>query len=210
MIAPAIRSLWEEATHEHRSPDESHVAVSQYVAEWLEQVRQPLPATAPPLENLTRFGAILGTPEYMAPEQMCGNTDSTGPRADLYALGVTMYQMLVGHRPNAVIQYEAGVHYPLPSRTRVSSELEAICNQCLRYRAEDRYPHVGELVADLDRFLGGYAVVAALPECAGAVGPNRSAKTETAPGTTVAQSHPQESTRSWWPLSRRKVSRKES
>lgn len=54
------------------------------------------PAGARPDEKLTRVGAIVGTPGYMSPEQAVG--DSVDPRADLYALGVVLWESLVGRR----------------------------------------------------------------------------------------------------------------
>lgn len=49
--------------------------------------------------RLTRSGAAVGTPYYMSPEQLIGARDVVGPQADIYALGVIIYQMVTGKRP---------------------------------------------------------------------------------------------------------------
>ena len=49
--------------------------------------------------TMTQPGMVVGTPQYMAPEQAAGHTDRVGPRTDLYAVGVLLYQMLAGRPP---------------------------------------------------------------------------------------------------------------
>lgn len=98
---------------------------------------------------------IYGTPAYLPPEQILAVPDLDG-RADLYALGVTMYQMLVGRRPfqgSRQELLEAHLHEPPPAPTQfghVTPELEMIVLKLLEKERDDRYADAAALIDALD------------------------------------------------------------
>jgi serine/threonine protein kinase len=95
--------------------------------------------------ELTRSGIIMGTPEYMAPEQAEGR--EVDYRADLYALGLVLYQMLTGQSafrrstPHATLHAVIYEQPPLPSQFRpgLPAATETVLNRALAKRPEDRY-----------------------------------------------------------------------
>jgi eukaryotic-like serine/threonine-protein kinase len=120
-------------------------------------------------ENVrTRSGELLGTPAYMAPEQACGQSRAIGPAADIYALGVILYELLTGRTPfrgltPLDVMQQVLKEEPISLRRLASSlprDLETICHKCLRKRPEDRYRTALELAEDLERFLTGKPIQA--------------------------------------------------
>ncbi|MBI2407321.1 MAG: serine/threonine protein kinase [Gemmatimonadetes bacterium] len=116
-------------------------------------------ATAQFHARLTASGRAMGTPHYMAPEQAMGRT--IDGRADLYAMGVMMYECLVGFPPfDAADAFAVGykqVHEaPVPVRdvnSDVPEELAAIVMRCLEKTPEARYQRGADLAAALDAWL---------------------------------------------------------
>src|SRR5262249_30223675 len=113
--------------------------------------------------DLASSNQIVGTPSYMAPEQVHRDSGPGGPAADVYALGVILYELLTGRVPfhagnplNAVLlvlQQE-----PVsPSRLlpKFPPDLETICLKCLEKAALKRYASALNLAGDLRRFLDG-------------------------------------------------------
>ncbi|QJW98021.1 Serine/threonine protein kinase PrkC, regulator of stationary phase [Frigoriglobus tundricola] len=111
----------------------------------------------------TPTGAVLGTPAYMAPEQVRPDVGAIGPRTDVYALGATLYALLTGGPPfraatplATVAQVVADPPVP-PRKTRpeLPADLEAVCLKCLEKDPARRYATAEELAADLARFRTG-------------------------------------------------------
>jgi serine/threonine-protein kinase len=109
--------------------------------------------------RLTRHGRAMGTPHYMSPEQAMGRM--VDGRSDLYALGVMLYEMLLGFPPfDGADSYSVGykqVHeQPVPPdvvESRVPAELSAIVMRCLAKSADERYQVGFELADALLAFL---------------------------------------------------------
>lgn len=116
----------------------------------------------------TRTGQIMGTPRYMAPEQAFGDINAIGPAADIYAMGVILFEMLTGRTPFLStnvheildrVRFEEAVP---PSRIepRTPRDLDTICLKCLQKLPEMRYASALDLAEDLRRFLNHEPIVA--------------------------------------------------
>jgi eukaryotic-like serine/threonine-protein kinase len=119
--------------------------------------------------GLTHTGQVLGTPSFMSPEQACSG--AVGPAADVYALGATLYALVVGKppfqadSPIATMQLVCD-HTPVRPRLlnpHVPADLEAVIMKCLSKGPADRYAAAAELADDLQRFLDGAPVRAEPP-----------------------------------------------
>ena len=117
-------------------------------------------------DGRTVTGRVVGTPQYMAPEQARG--EAVDPRADVYALGAILYEVLSGRAPvggdsaqEIIDRVLAGPPAPLAKAAPgVPSDLEAVVAKAMARFPEDRYPTARELAADLKRFQTGQLVTA--------------------------------------------------
>ncbi|MCC6556296.1 MAG: protein kinase [Polyangiaceae bacterium] len=110
-------------------------------------------------EDLTQQGLFMGSPKYMAPEQITGGGVSA--RTDIYALGVMMYEMVTGHVPfdkgASVGTLMSHVHDRVPLLTEqnpnvaVSPAMEALIYRCLEKDPEKRYASMNDLLVALKR-----------------------------------------------------------
>ncbi len=120
---------------------------------------------------LTESGAIVGTPMYMAPEQIMGDRRLVDSRADVYGLGATLYELVTGRPPfvgptaqsvlKAVLDRE-----PRPAgalRRDLPRAFDAILLKSLEKSPARRYGSAQEMAEDLERFLAGQKVNARRP-----------------------------------------------
>lgn len=123
---------------------------------------------ADPLTQLTRSGASLGTPAWMAPEQIDRSFGPVGPATDVHALGLLLDRLLTGRAlrgtGTTAETYRQVLVDDVPPADRVvrdvPRDLAAVCTKCLAKQPAERYPSAAALADDLDRWLEGRPTVA--------------------------------------------------
>ncbi len=107
------------------------------------------------VSEFTRVGAVVGTPHYMSPERALGK--EIDERSDLYALGVVLYEMLIGKKvfegsDTFAISY-AHVHEPVPDLPEDKSKYQTLLNKLLAKNPDDRFQTATQLVSQLKKYL---------------------------------------------------------
>ncbi|MFM7055654.1 MAG: protein kinase domain-containing protein [Planctomycetota bacterium] len=131
------------------------------LANWCPKVADFGLAHIPDQPTLTRPGQRLGTPGYMAPEQVSADAQSCGSATDIYGLGAILYELLTGRPPfvstdPAITMTLILREDPVAPRTLVSGiprDLENICLKCLQKEPHSRYDTVQALREDCLAFL---------------------------------------------------------
>ncbi len=126
------------------------------------------------VSHLTATHELLGTPEYMPPEQCRGETGRIGAWSDIYSLGVVLYESLCGFTPHhgttlfevlsKIKEDDAPALHKLNSA--VDPRLEIIVMKCLERDTARRYASMAELASDIDNLLKGTEISATAPSLA--------------------------------------------
>ncbi len=117
----------------------------------------------------TQMGTVVGTPQFMSPEQATGRIDLIGPAGDVYSLGATLYTLLTDQPPftsmdvRTVLKAVPEGKFPTPREVNrdVPAALEAVCLKAMSRRIEDRYASARALADDLEHWLADEPVSAA-------------------------------------------------
>ena len=118
--------------------------------------------------SATQYGAAIGTPAYMSPEQAAGRLDEIGRASDVYSLGATLYEIITGSIPfdredvGAVLKKIQAGDFPRPRSVVpcVPPPLESICLKAMATEARDRYSSPQALAEDVERWLADETVAA--------------------------------------------------
>ncbi|MFT5130413.1 MAG: sulfatase activating formylglycine-generating enzyme [Rhodothermales bacterium] len=122
------------------------------------------------LQGVTMDGSVMGTPHYMAPEQVAGRISDLDERTDVYSLGVILYQILTYQRPfasdsiaglmEAVLKQDPTPPRKQAPQNNIPVELAAICGEAMHKEQVDRYQSANDLVADIENWQASHPVSA--------------------------------------------------
>jgi len=133
-------------------------------------------------DELTQSGSIMGTCDYMAPEQAL-NTKRADQRADIYSLGCTLYYLLTGHvmygGETSMEKLLAHRETPIPPLPGAGPELETLYRRMVAKKAEERYASMHEVIAGLEKCKAAGDTSVSLAALAARPGPAEMSETQT-------------------------------
>jgi serine/threonine protein kinase len=120
--------------------------------------------------RLTQSGLVMGSPAYMSPEQVEGDSEKVGPASDIYSLGIIFYELLTGEVPfrGSIASVLGQIVTVAPKRPsaivrKIDPVLEAFCLKMIAKRSEDRFGSMREVAAALDAHLAGRSTGVVIP-----------------------------------------------
>jgi eukaryotic-like serine/threonine-protein kinase len=129
--------------------------------------RETFPLSSASGSPETVAGSVIGTPQFMSPEQAAGQPDRVGPASDVYSLGAILYVLLTGSSPfqgtvSGVLDKVRQGEFPPPSqvRGRVPRALEAVCLKAMALRPEGRYGSAAEIAREVEHWMADEPVAA--------------------------------------------------
>jgi len=135
------------------------------LAKLIDSAWNPIGADSPTLRALTAHGELLGTPGYMAPEQIAGKP--LDGRADIFAFGCILYEAIAGVRAfeaeSFVDTLYKIVHHEPEPLLDAPPELQRIVERCLEKTREDRYQSIRDVAADLRAWNAGVSPAGPTP-----------------------------------------------
>ncbi|MDR0782787.1 MAG: Stk1 family PASTA domain-containing Ser/Thr kinase [Propionibacteriaceae bacterium] len=119
--------------------------------------------------SMTQTASVIGTPQYLSPEQIRGET--VDRRSDLYSTGCLLYELLTGKPPfegdsPVSLAYQHVRSTPVPPSEvdpLITAQMDAVCLKALAKGPGDRYQNAPEMHADIARLLSGQRVMAVVP-----------------------------------------------
>ncbi len=116
---------------------------------------------SPNAEDVTQMGMMVGSPAYISPEQIRG--ELVRPQADIYCLGIVLYEMLTGHKPfhgpTPIDYVQQHLSEPLPllmsHNSGLPARLDDILQRATAKEPTERYPDVQSLLADVNQAISG-------------------------------------------------------
>jgi class 3 adenylate cyclase len=166
LIVTLARALDEAHRHDlfHRDLKPSNVFMDRFGTPILLDfgLVLPRPVESPELARITGEHRIMGTPPYMAPEQVLPSLGAIGPHTDQYSLGIILFELLTGQRPftgDPAEMVVALASQPVPGprqfRADLDARLDAICRRATARRPADRFERLPALADTLEQYLSG-------------------------------------------------------